>query len=149
MFLLLIYLFNIQPVSWDSSKEIWSWFISNRHRGREADWTDLTCLDIPASRIAFMQTLLCIASKKVELSKLDINDKIQKVKHYSRTPWKCHQLLNWCEVQKYHHLKTETPGQNASQTFSLAVETNSDREYVLTCDMYRANSSGLVHSKGI
>jgi len=97
----------------------------------------LTCLDIPAPSKSFMQTLLCKTSRKMtELNKLDMNDKIQKVKEVNVTRGHPENIINISTDARYNSsvmFSRKTPGQNASQAFSLAVETNTDRKYILAC----------------
>uniref|UniRef100_K1RKT7 Mutator-like transposase domain-containing protein n=1 Tax=Magallana gigas TaxID=29159 RepID=K1RKT7_MAGGI len=71
-----------------------------------------------------------------ELNKLDINDKIQKVKEVNVTRGHPENIINISTDARYNSsvmFNPKTLGQNASQAFSLAVETNTDRKYILAC----------------
>lgn len=111
--------------------------IQNTAIGAEKIIELLTCLDIPAPSKSFMQTLLCKTSRKMtELNKLDMNDKIQKVKEVNVTRGHPENIINISTDARYNSsvmFSRKTPGQNASQAFSLAVETNTDRKYILAC----------------
>ena len=97
----------------------------------------LTCLDLPApNKSVFTRHLNKVGQATKELNEADMHDKILKVKEVNEARGNAPNIMNISVDGRYNSTRMfdrNTPGHNASQAFALAVEHNTDRNYIIAC----------------